>query len=226
MSSCENSVVQADPREIRPAATVIAARTGADGVEVLLLRRGSKSRFLPGYVVFPGGAVDEEDAELARRWFGSTDEAPRAAAVRELIEETGLAVTAAGVGPAGEADPLAAVGDRPPRSEDLHEISRWIAPEQVPVRFDARFFAVAAPRDISPRPDGDEAAEVWWGSPREIMRQWAAGECRLYWPTMKTMEALARCDTVEQLLALHVPQQEPGEGDEDGIPRSTFEQGA
>ena len=208
---------------IRLAATVIAVRPGDHGVEVLVMRRAASSRFLPGYVVFPGGAVDEQDAALAARWFGSEEHAPRAAAVRELAGETGLAVTGAGVAPADDLPAaLAAVEERPPRPEDLPQISHWVAPEDVPVRFDARYFAVAAPAGVDPRPDGHEAAEVWWGSPRQLMARWAAGEERLYWPTMKTMEALAGCVGVEELLALDIPQQEPVEGDEERMPRSTF----
>ena len=42
--------------DIRKAASVIAVRDAADGPEVLVVERSAASRFLPGYVVFPGGA--------------------------------------------------------------------------------------------------------------------------------------------------------------------------
>ena len=83
--------------EIRKAASVIAARDGRDGLEVLVLERGAGSRFLPGYVAFPGGSTDREDLVLAERWFGTREEAARACAVRELFEEVGLALTAEGL---------------------------------------------------------------------------------------------------------------------------------
>ncbi len=167
----------------RPAATVIAARPGTEGVEVLVLRRGTKSRFLPGYVVFPGGAVDETDRELARRWFGDEEEVSRACAVRELMEEAGLALTADGLTDAVSDDDLvAAVSSAPPQAEALHQISHWIAPEEVPVRFDARYFAVAAPAGLTPRPDGHEAEEVWWARPADVLADFEAGRCELYWP--------------------------------------------
>jgi len=194
----------------RPAATVIAARQGPGGVEVLVLRRASGQRFLPGYVVFPGGAVDPEDVELAERWFGSSDEAARACAVRELFEEAGLALTGAGLAEA-PADPFRAVTSLPPSAGALPEIAHWIAPEGVPVRFDARFYAVAAPAGLVARPDGREAEEAWWARPADLLREFAEGRCELYWPTFKTMEALATCATVEELLALHVPQVEDDE---------------
>src|SRR5436853_6709649 len=105
------------PQEPRPAATVIAARDTGDGVEVLVLKRSSESRFLPGYVVFPGGAVDPGDADLAVRWFGDAEEATRACAIRELAEETGLALTSDGLAPgAGDVDTA------PPRPEALRQI--------------------------------------------------------------------------------------------------------
>ena len=67
---------------IRAAASVIAARDGERGPEVLVLERSAGSPFLPGYVAFPGGATDAEDRRHALRWFGLADEAPRACAVR------------------------------------------------------------------------------------------------------------------------------------------------
>ena len=109
-------------------------------------------------------------------------------------------------------------------TDGVPQISHWVAPESVPVRFDARYFAVAAPSGIDPRPDGREAAEAWWAHPGELLDEWAAGAVRLYWPTLKTMEALARCASVEEILALTIPQQEPDASDEAAMPRSTFSQ--
>ena len=89
----------------RPAATVLALRDGAHGVEVLMLRRNLNSDFVGGAYVFPGGGVDEGDAALAARCVGPDDAAASArlgldsgglayhvAALRELFEEAGLMV--------------------------------------------------------------------------------------------------------------------------------------
>jgi 8-oxo-dGTP pyrophosphatase MutT (NUDIX family) len=211
---------------LRLAATVVAVRPAGSGVEVLVLRRGASSRFLPGYVVFPGGAVDEGDAELAGRWFGTAAETARATAVRELAEEAGVAVTGAGVVAAGADAALAAVDASPPPAAALSEISHWVAPVDVPVRFDARYFAVEAPGDLAVTPDGREADEAWWANPGVLMTEWAEGKLRLYWPTMKTMESLARCGSVAELLTIRIPQQEPGGDDERVLPPSTFDQDA
>lgn len=219
---------ESDERPIRKAATVIVARDGEDGMEVLLLRRGPRNRFLPGYVVFPGGALDPEDDELAERWFGTPEEAPRAGAVRELIEEAGLVLTAAGlaeVGADGDAAAvLASIDADPPPPGLLPKIAHWVAPVDVPVRFDAHYFAVEAPPALEPTPDGDEADRAWWGRPIDVMEDWAERRVKLYWPTMKTMEVLTECRTAAELLSTWIEQREPELGDEERMPRSTFYQ--
>jgi 8-oxo-dGTP pyrophosphatase MutT (NUDIX family) len=63
----------------RLAASVIVLRGGAGGLEVLLVRRTPKARFMGGVWVFPGGAVDEGEDE-------------RAAALRETVEEAGITI--------------------------------------------------------------------------------------------------------------------------------------
>ncbi|WP_017573264.1 NUDIX hydrolase [Nocardiopsis halotolerans] len=101
----------------RPAATVMLLRpaggraaadrsgSGADGpMEVLLMRRVRSMGFAPGAYVFPGGGVDERDADGDLPWTGPGPEewartlgtdVPMAralvcAAVRETFEETGV----------------------------------------------------------------------------------------------------------------------------------------
>ena len=86
-----------DERPIRRAASAVCVRPAPTGFEVLVVQRSSASRFLPGYVAFPGGAVDAEDEARAARWFKDAAHAPRAAAVRELAEEVALALTADGL---------------------------------------------------------------------------------------------------------------------------------
>ena len=53
----------ADPaaEPIRPAATVILWRDGAQGREILMGQRGAGAVFMPSKYVFPGGAVDPQD---------------------------------------------------------------------------------------------------------------------------------------------------------------------
>jgi 8-oxo-dGTP pyrophosphatase MutT (NUDIX family) len=68
----------------RRAASVIVARGGAETLEILLVQRTPKARFMGGVWVFPGGAVDAGEDE-------------RAAAVRELREEAAISLDDAAV---------------------------------------------------------------------------------------------------------------------------------
>jgi 8-oxo-dGTP pyrophosphatase MutT (NUDIX family) len=107
-----------------PSATIVLMRDGANGLEILLLRRSSRAGFAPGAFVFPGGRLDEGDAtadavrcvdgltpERAAARLGLPEADPPAiayyvAAVREAFEETGIlvAVRSDGTAPATAAD--------------------------------------------------------------------------------------------------------------------------
>jgi 8-oxo-dGTP pyrophosphatase MutT (NUDIX family) len=69
-----------DVKPARPAATAIVVRDGDDELEVLLVQRNPEQRFMGGAWVFPGGAVNGDDAD------------PAAAALRELEEEAGMRI--------------------------------------------------------------------------------------------------------------------------------------
>jgi 8-oxo-dGTP pyrophosphatase MutT (NUDIX family) len=205
---------------LRQASSVIVGRD-APGLEVLVLERAATSRFLPGYVAFPGGSLEKEDADLGLRWFGSAEEAHRACVVRELREECGLAIIRDGV---VRSESLEEVHAAPPDAAAIVEIAHWVAPESVPVRFDARYFAVAAPAGLQPRPDEVETAATWWAPVPELLDDWETQRRRLYWPTYFTMQALAACTSVADLLALRLETREPDDRELEWLHRSTFTQ--
>src|ERR1700749_4598486 len=74
------TINEGEPTVPRQAATVLVLRGGARRLEVLMVQRTPKARFMGGAWVFPGGAVDAGDGAGAHR----------AAAVREVQEEAGL----------------------------------------------------------------------------------------------------------------------------------------
>lgn len=170
-----------DKTEIRNAATLILVRDPETDPKVLMGQRGANAAFMPNKFVFPGGAVDREDGNipLARALpeicgsrldqdaTGCSAKALYAAAIRELWEETGLALGADGVwdsAPDGWAD-FAARGVVPDPSQ-LHFVFRAITPPGRPRRFDARFFLANASA-IAGDPDdfgdaSDELSHLQW----------------------------------------------------------------
>ena len=208
--------------QLRLAASVIAGRDAPGGLELLVIERSRTSRFLPGYVAFPGGATSEEDADLAAEWFGTADEASRACAIRELAEETALALTVDGLGPIGGWDPLSPVGMAPPSVEQLPEMAHWIAPEGLAVRFDARYYGVESIDGLEPTPDGTEAAAAWWSSVATLLAEFDAGRRKLWWPTYHTLVQLVACRSTADLLALRFETREASDAEADALPRSTF----
>lgn len=89
----------------RAAATVLTLRDGSDGYEILMLRRNLRSDFVGGAHVFPGGGVDDTDADTERLAYGLNDDVASrrleltsgglafyVACLRELFEEAGLLI--------------------------------------------------------------------------------------------------------------------------------------
>ena len=160
------------PTTPRQAATVILLRGGADALEVLLVRRSPRARFMGGVWVFPGGAVDAGE--------GRGEDAHRAAALRELREETAITLQ----------DPGALV-----------KFSRWITPAQVKIRFDTHFFLAPLPPGQEASIDGEECVDVGWFAPLAALEAHRAGELALVFPTIKHLEQLSEFASADALLA-------------------------
>ena len=163
-SGCTGSVtLSADAfHPIRPAATVILWRKAADGINVLMGQRGAGAVFMPSKFVFPGGAVDPADhavalargldattsARLALCSEGLAPETLAAAAIRELWEETGLAMAHPGrwwpAHDAGKDWARMAGAGLQPDAASLRLVFRAITPPGRSRRFDARFFLAPA----------------------------------------------------------------------------------
>jgi 8-oxo-dGTP pyrophosphatase MutT (NUDIX family) len=87
-----------------------------------------------------------------------------------------------------------------PDPEALVEFSRWITPAQVKIRFDTRFYLVAAPADAEPRVDGAECVDIGWYSPGDALDAYERGELLLVFPTIKTLEQLSPFSSADELL--------------------------
>ncbi|WJY22417.1 CoA pyrophosphatase [Fontisubflavum oceani] len=71
-------IVLPKSRKLRPAAVLIAIADAPGGAEVILTKRASHLKHHPGQIAFPGGKLDDGDADLV------------SAALREAEEEIGL----------------------------------------------------------------------------------------------------------------------------------------
>ncbi len=159
------------PVRPRQAASVILLRGGDQTLELLLVKRTPKARFMGGVWVFPGGAVDAEE--------GDGDAAHRLAAIRELHEEAAIEL----------ADPA-----------ELVKFSRWITPAAVSIRFDTHFFLATLPQGQEPAIDGEECVDLGWFAPSAALEAHAAGEILLVFPTIKHLEQLGEFASVSALL--------------------------
>ena len=103
---------------------------------------------------------------------------------------------------------IEAISSAPPSREDLPQLARWIAPEFLEIRFDARFFAVAARTGIDATPDGVENDRAWWARPADVLAEHELGSS-LMWPTYNMLKELAACRSVDEVLALRSEQVPP-----------------
>lgn len=140
---------------IRDAASVVLLRDAHSTPKVLMGQRGKNAAFMPDKFVFPGGAVDPEDASVALPGapspkclarLGGHGSALLAAALRETWEETGLTLK---------------------QCNGLIYFFRAITPPARPRRFDARFFLADADNMIETDLDdfsqaSDELRHLHW----------------------------------------------------------------
>ena len=159
------------PVPVRDAATIVLIRDRATRPAVLMGQRGTGAVFMPSKYVFPGGAVDPNDAEIdvgpvpaleAERLALSSALSPQAicaAAIRELWEETGLILGRRADWPDAPRGwrGFAASGHRPD-ARGLRFIFRAVTPPGQPRRFDARFLLAEA-EALASDPDDFSRAE-------------------------------------------------------------------
>lgn len=186
-----------------PAATLVLMREAADGPpELLVTERTGHMAFAAGALVFPGGRIDAGD-HLTAELLGT--DAAKVAAIRETIEETGLAP---GLAPAPDAATVASlrrgIADEEPFAslleahglaldpEALIPFARWCPNFRETRRFDTLFFLAEAPAGApEPEVSAHEAVRAFWASAKEILAEIAAGRAHAIFPTRRNLERLA-----------------------------------
>jgi len=235
------------PAEPRPAASVLLVRDAPPGaaepLEVYMIRRQKTMKFLGGFYAFPGGRVDAADAspEAAARCIGldaasaetifpASAGRPALAywvtAIRELLEETGVAYVCDAEGRSVDASHrgfddtverarMALVGKQATFSSLLVEhdwycdlrplryLSHFTTPMTSPIRFSARFFLCPVPAGQRPRLITEETSEGFWIHPGEGYRRFQADEMAMAEPAEYGLAYLAQFDSLADLWAAH-----------------------
>jgi len=207
-----------EPVAPRPAVTVVLARDGADGLEVLLLRRNPRLAFAPGFYVFPGGSVDPSDG-IDVPWLGTPPAHPEflVAGVRETFEECGVLLAvdpdvrpvALDDDPAWESDRLALESGSVSLSGMLRRrglgldasllapLAHWVTPISEKRRFDTHFLLAALPEGQEPRDIVGEADFQVWMTPHDALH----GELPLMPPTRAMLRELSPETSTAEALA-------------------------
>lgn len=199
-----------------PAATLVLMRERAGGPpELLMTERTGQMVFAAGALVFPGGRIDAADREAAKAFPHLPDAAARIAAVRETIEETGLAP---GVAPTPDPDVMAALRGALGREASLPALlagyglsldldaltpfARWCPNFRETRRFDTLFFLAEAPPDApAPMVAEQEAVRAIWASAADVLAEVAAGRAHAIFPTRRNLERLARFGSIAEARA-------------------------
>ena len=200
-----------------PAATLILMRPSAGGApELLVMERAKSMAFAAGALVFPGGRIDPDDHAVAERIGNGVEfAAARIAAVRETIEETGIAPAISPLLEPGaisqlrqeleEGTPFSALVDAFGLSLDLTALTpfaRWCPTFKEARRFDTMFFVAEAPAGAGFASAAEaEAIRTLWATAVEVLEEADSGRGRIIFPTRRNLERLARFASVEEARA-------------------------
>ena len=171
-----------------PAASMVIIDDRPD-LHVLIGKR-RPGAFVGDMIVYPGGAVDTADFEVgparvpgaAAPWLSATEAAGYLhAAVRESREEVGLWPD------------VEAVID----GSGFVAVGHWVTPEDVPRRYDTRFFLARHPGGEAAVCD-PELVDVWWERPGDTLERLDRGELNAITPTISFLTALTQYRNVEE----------------------------
>lgn len=199
-----------------PAATLVIFRNAPAGgpPEILMVQRSKTMNFAGGAAVFPGGRVDDADFALAEA-LGAEDEeardelAARIAAVRETLEETGLAVglhqrpsleqaraARRHLLECKELAPVLAAMGWTLDLEALAPFARWRPKHREMRVFDTRFYlADLGTGAVDLLVDETENTHLFWASAAEALAMAERGEIKVIFPTRRNLERLALFDS-------------------------------
>ncbi|MES2786825.1 MAG: MBL fold metallo-hydrolase [Pseudomonadota bacterium] len=215
---------QREPVTPRPAATVLLIRDTEAGIEVLMTRRSATASFAPGAYVFPGGTIDAADAQahaFARRRATQDDTrlTQSIAAIRECFEELGILIARHADGRGASADDIAAIDRHGPfieqcrargltlAADEVFVFAHWITDRDLPRRFDVPFLVARMPEEQLPVADEAEQFEPVWVRPADALARHEAGTFFMVFPTIRTLEKLAKFTSAQDVLEVCATEQ-------------------
>jgi len=202
-----------------PAATLILLRDRpAAPPEIPMVGRGAHLAFAANRMVFPGGRVEDDDRLLAERadllvdgpTLDAEELAHRVTAIRETIEEIGLAPEIEGLQSIAQltevrialhaGEPFSLILERfwlRLNPHGVHPFARWCPQHVLQRRFDTRFYIARAPKLGEAIADGSESTHIVWNTAREHL---ASGG--MIFPTVRNMERVQLADSFAQAVEL------------------------
>lgn len=215
MDELDDMGEHADAAPATPAATLVVFRHDPSGgpAQILMVERSGSLSFAGGATVFPGGKVDPADHELAQAFMARTglmldpaDAAGRITAVRETLEETGLAVGLAGAIDADRAAAARRLILDTGRLADVLEafdweldfdalvpFARWWPRHRNMRVFDTRFYlADLGTGAVEVTADTTENRHLFWASAADALRLADEKAIKIIFPTRRNLERLAQ----------------------------------
>lgn len=214
-----------EPVATRPAATVLLLRDTPDngGLEVLMTRRSGTASFAPGAYVFPGGGIDALDASPEshaaadrRPAQGDLHLTQAIAAIRESFEELGVLLARHTGGPRkglmADAHDIAAIDRHQPfaaqctarglrlAADSVYLLAHWTGDRDLPRRFEVPFLVARMPEGQEPVADETEQFEPVWVRPADALARHEAGQFFMIYPTIRTLQRLAKFDATQAVL--------------------------
>jgi 8-oxo-dGTP pyrophosphatase MutT (NUDIX family) len=200
---------------------VIFRRDSAGGApQILMVERSAAMKFAGGAAVFPGGRVDDADFALAAELGATGDDdiaelAARIAAVRETLEETGLAVGFRQRPSLAEARRARAIlldngtlaatmaaMDWQLDLEALLPFARWRPKHRHMRIYDTRFYlADLGTGAVDLLVDETENTRLFWTGAAEALEHADAGRISVIFPTRRNLERLAQFGSFDDAVA-------------------------
>ena len=193
------------------------------GLEVLMTRRSATASFAPGAYVFPGGGIDALDAAPATH--AAADRRPTQsdlhltqaiAAIRESFEELGVLLARHAEGPRqgqmADAQDIAAIDRHQPfvaqcaarglrlAADSVYLLAHWTGDRDLPRRFEVPFLVARMPEGQEPVADETEQFEPVWVRPADALARHEAGQFFMIYPTIRTLQRLAKFDATQAVL--------------------------